>query len=342
MLWRRGWTRLARGTVRRVDLRSARPGTAPLSAPAMWTPSAGTRCGVAQYAEALVAALHRTGCPVTHVAEPINGGRRCAAPAARALARRTGAGRGGGGPRAGGRRAVRRHRAHGAWAGRRLGRRGRGARRALGRRRGAAARAVARAARRADPARLPDLVPAAQGPPRPGGRDVRVPRAAQGPRHAPRGGRGRRGRRAAADRLHPRRVGGRVARRAGPDRAGAPGRGVPGRGGDRPAARGRGRRAGVPLRPAAVRRGQRRGAGRARQRRAGAHHADDLVLRPARRHPADRRPGRRDRPAARRHGIARRADHRGAAALPRPQLGPRGPAAHRPLRLARSDCRSRS
>jgi glycosyltransferase involved in cell wall biosynthesis len=45
-------------------------GYAPLSAPAMWTPSAGTRCGVAQYADALVAALHRTGCPVTHEAEP--------------------------------------------------------------------------------------------------------------------------------------------------------------------------------------------------------------------------------------------------------------------------------
>jgi glycosyltransferase involved in cell wall biosynthesis len=40
----------------------------------MWTPSAGTRCGVAQYADALVAALHRTGCPVTHAAEPSTDG----------------------------------------------------------------------------------------------------------------------------------------------------------------------------------------------------------------------------------------------------------------------------
>lgn len=46
------------------------PGRSPLSALTMWTPSAGTRCGVAQYADALTAALHRTGCPVTHVAEP--------------------------------------------------------------------------------------------------------------------------------------------------------------------------------------------------------------------------------------------------------------------------------
>jgi glycosyltransferase involved in cell wall biosynthesis len=40
------------------------------AAPAMWTPSVGTRCGVAQYAETLVAALHRIGCPVTHSADP--------------------------------------------------------------------------------------------------------------------------------------------------------------------------------------------------------------------------------------------------------------------------------
>jgi glycosyltransferase involved in cell wall biosynthesis len=36
----------------------------------MWTPSAGTRCGVAQYATALVAALHGIGCPVGHGATP--------------------------------------------------------------------------------------------------------------------------------------------------------------------------------------------------------------------------------------------------------------------------------
>jgi glycosyltransferase involved in cell wall biosynthesis len=36
----------------------------------MWTPSVGTRCGVAQYAETLVAALRRNGCPVTHSAGP--------------------------------------------------------------------------------------------------------------------------------------------------------------------------------------------------------------------------------------------------------------------------------
>ena len=47
------------------------PGRAPLSpAPTMWTPSVGTRCGVAQYADALVGALERTGCPTAHVAEP--------------------------------------------------------------------------------------------------------------------------------------------------------------------------------------------------------------------------------------------------------------------------------
>jgi len=36
----------------------------------MWTPSIGTRCGVAQYAGTLVTALHRTGRPVAHAAEP--------------------------------------------------------------------------------------------------------------------------------------------------------------------------------------------------------------------------------------------------------------------------------
>ena len=36
----------------------------------MWTPSVGTRCGVAQYADALVTAMHRLGIPVTHTAEP--------------------------------------------------------------------------------------------------------------------------------------------------------------------------------------------------------------------------------------------------------------------------------
>jgi glycosyltransferase involved in cell wall biosynthesis len=36
----------------------------------MWTPSVGTRCGVAQYADALVMAMHRLGLPVTHAAEP--------------------------------------------------------------------------------------------------------------------------------------------------------------------------------------------------------------------------------------------------------------------------------
>ena len=36
----------------------------------MWTPSVGTRCGVAQYAAELVGALHGIGCPVAHGAEP--------------------------------------------------------------------------------------------------------------------------------------------------------------------------------------------------------------------------------------------------------------------------------
>jgi glycosyltransferase involved in cell wall biosynthesis len=39
-------------------------------APAVWTPSAGTRCGVAQYAAELVAALHGIGCPAGHDARP--------------------------------------------------------------------------------------------------------------------------------------------------------------------------------------------------------------------------------------------------------------------------------
>jgi glycosyltransferase involved in cell wall biosynthesis len=44
---------------------------APLApAPAVWTPSAGTRCGVAQYAAELVAALRGIGHPVAHAAEP--------------------------------------------------------------------------------------------------------------------------------------------------------------------------------------------------------------------------------------------------------------------------------
>jgi glycosyltransferase involved in cell wall biosynthesis len=39
----------------------------------VWTPSIGTRCGVAQYADALVAGLHRIGSPVEHGAEPGSG-----------------------------------------------------------------------------------------------------------------------------------------------------------------------------------------------------------------------------------------------------------------------------
>jgi glycosyltransferase involved in cell wall biosynthesis len=39
-------------------------------APTMWTPSVGTRCGVAQYAALLVGALRGTGRPVAHGAEP--------------------------------------------------------------------------------------------------------------------------------------------------------------------------------------------------------------------------------------------------------------------------------
>jgi hypothetical protein len=39
----------------------------------MWTPSIGTRCGVAQYADALVAGLHRIGCPAEHAAVPGGG-----------------------------------------------------------------------------------------------------------------------------------------------------------------------------------------------------------------------------------------------------------------------------
>ena len=40
------------------------------SATTVWTPSIGTRCGVAQYADTVVTALRRTGCPVAHAAEP--------------------------------------------------------------------------------------------------------------------------------------------------------------------------------------------------------------------------------------------------------------------------------
>ncbi|MDT7581340.1 MAG: hypothetical protein QOK35_2604 [Pseudonocardiales bacterium] len=50
---------------------AAAPGHATLSpVPAVWTPSVGTRCGVAQYAAELVAALRGIGRPVTHAAEP--------------------------------------------------------------------------------------------------------------------------------------------------------------------------------------------------------------------------------------------------------------------------------
>lgn len=41
--------------------------------PALWTPSIGTRCGVAQYADALVTALRRIG-PALHEAEPVPSG----------------------------------------------------------------------------------------------------------------------------------------------------------------------------------------------------------------------------------------------------------------------------
>jgi glycosyltransferase involved in cell wall biosynthesis len=40
---------------------------------AVWTPSIGTRCGVAQYADALVRGMHRIGSPVEHGAEPDGG-----------------------------------------------------------------------------------------------------------------------------------------------------------------------------------------------------------------------------------------------------------------------------
>ncbi len=50
---------------------AAAPTRVPLSpVPAVWTPSAGTRCGVAQYAAELVAALCGIGCPATHGARP--------------------------------------------------------------------------------------------------------------------------------------------------------------------------------------------------------------------------------------------------------------------------------
>ncbi len=45
---------------------AARPGAPAPVAPVMWTPSVGTRCGVAQYAGELVAALQATGHPVAH------------------------------------------------------------------------------------------------------------------------------------------------------------------------------------------------------------------------------------------------------------------------------------
>ena len=48
---------------------------APLSSvPALWTPSIGSRCGVAQYAGTLVTALRRIGCPVVHEATPMPAG----------------------------------------------------------------------------------------------------------------------------------------------------------------------------------------------------------------------------------------------------------------------------
>lgn len=50
---------------------AAAPGRADLSSvPAVWTPSVGTRCGVAQYAAELVTALRGIGRPVTHAADP--------------------------------------------------------------------------------------------------------------------------------------------------------------------------------------------------------------------------------------------------------------------------------
>lgn len=58
-----------------MSISAAAPERATSSAPVMWTPSAGTRCGVAQYADALVAALHRTGCPISHGPEPTCPGR---------------------------------------------------------------------------------------------------------------------------------------------------------------------------------------------------------------------------------------------------------------------------
>jgi glycosyltransferase involved in cell wall biosynthesis len=46
--------------------------TALPAVPTMWVPSAGTRCGVAQYAGELVRALHGIGCAVGHVAAPVD------------------------------------------------------------------------------------------------------------------------------------------------------------------------------------------------------------------------------------------------------------------------------
>jgi glycosyltransferase involved in cell wall biosynthesis len=48
---------------------------APSPVPTMWTPSAGTRCGVAQYATELVEALRGIGRSVEHTAEPDPDGR---------------------------------------------------------------------------------------------------------------------------------------------------------------------------------------------------------------------------------------------------------------------------
>jgi glycosyltransferase involved in cell wall biosynthesis len=48
---------------------------APSPRPTMWTPSVGTRCGVASYAAELVAALDGIACPVAHAAEPDPDGR---------------------------------------------------------------------------------------------------------------------------------------------------------------------------------------------------------------------------------------------------------------------------
>jgi glycosyltransferase involved in cell wall biosynthesis len=49
---------------------AVRPVPVPAAAATMWTPSAGTRCGVAQYSATLVAALRGTGCPVAYGPTP--------------------------------------------------------------------------------------------------------------------------------------------------------------------------------------------------------------------------------------------------------------------------------